>query len=330
MRAALLCGSSFWTPPAASLEQLVQFRGAIWPKLGLSLPWGPRPFALDNIMAVDSLEAYTPEQRAQIITSYTALGFQTAPQGPCVDAGYHQELPACDFRGNFNAYLDLSELWERARVRVNHFLRPDQGVAGLDWDVDDCERELTPLFSTPRAQALMRIVTLAWEPGGRYGYNNDWWVRMSQWMARTFPHALRCWHLPADQDAPTGQDDESRGFTNGECWARVAPYGHVFLVQNAGYTDGGSPMPTPKFLRDFTDQFNPHVDGSLPQRFAPGNRFGWPGFSAWGPDKGIVALPAEYWAYAGYWHNYPFEAAIELGHAAMEAGAVGFFDGGSL
>lgn len=328
MRAALLCGSSYWTPPAASLESLVQFRGAIWPKLGLSLPWGPRPNSPDNIAVVDSLEIYDSATQARIIDVYIGHGYTDVPMGPCVDPGYHGQLPACDFRGNFDVYLDIAERWERAGVRVNHFLRPDRDVVGLGWTVDDLDRELTPLFSTPRAQSLLRKVTLGWEPGPRYFYNNAWWVDMCQWMARVFPKALRSIHMVNDCDAPAGQDDDLKGITNADAWANVAPYLHCWLVQNAGYTASGNPIPSAQFVRDFTSQFNPHVPSSLTNRFANGYA-GWPTFSAWG-DRGIVPIAAEYCSFSLYWQNWPAEESIALGHAAMEAGALGFFDGGSL
>jgi hypothetical protein len=321
-------GSSFATPTHRPLGDRVKFRGDMWPKLGLPLPWGPRPGSTDNIAVVDSLEIYDPDVRALIVDTYRQRGYTHVPQGPCIDPGYHGQLPPSDFRRNFDAYLDRAQQWRDAGVEGVHFLRPDEGVAGLAWTVDDLNRELRPLFEGPRAQDLMGIVCLGWEPGPRYHYDNAWWVAMCQWMADTFPSALRCVHFVPDLDAPAGGDDDKKGLTNGQAWANVAPWLHVFLVQNAGYTDSANAWPSGEFVQNFSNQFNPHVGGSFPDRFRSGNRFGWPGFSAWGPDQGLIALPAEYAAYGKYWKNFPDAAARFLGKAAMEAGAIGFFDGG--
>lgn len=313
-------------PPRPSLETLIQFRGAMWPKLGLSgIPWGPRPNAIDNVVVVDALHAFDGSTQNRIVAAYAAR-YTHVPMGPAVDPGYHGQIPACDFRPHFADYLDTAVLWETAGVHVCHFLRPDRGVAGLEWTVGDLERELTPLFASSRAQALMQIVCLGWEPGPQYFYNNAWWVAMCQWMADVFPQALRVIHMVADTDAPVGQDDDVKGITNGAGWANVAPYLHGWLVQNAGYTDGSNPIPSDEFRRNFTNQFNPAVHGSFPDRFTNGYA-GWPTTSAWS-DRGLIALPGEYAAFGLYWKNFPDSSAVALGQVALAAGAIGFFDGG--
>ena len=161
----------------------------------------------------------------------------------------------------------------------------------------------------------------------RFTFVNAWWVGMCQWMAQTFPQALRLIHMIADTDAPVGQDDDVKGITNGQGWANVVPYLHGWLVQNAGYTDGASPIPSEEFRLNFANQFNPMVHGSFPDRFTNGYA-GWPTTSAWG-DRGLIALPGEYAAYGLYWKNFPDDEAVSLGRSAMNAGAIGFFDGGS-
>src|SRR2546421_825642 len=200
----LLFGSATAAGPRRSRWDLAHFKGDMWPKLGLALPWGPRPGRLDNIAVVDSLEIYDAATRVKIVEAYATLGYTHVPQGPCVDLGYHGQLPPVDFRGFFDRYLDYAQLWLAHGIEGVHFLRPDEGVDGRAWTVEDLDRELTPLFSSTRAQDLMRIVVLGWEPGPRYHYDNAWWVQMSLWMARVFPDALRCLHFVPDLDAPTG------------------------------------------------------------------------------------------------------------------------------
>ncbi len=120
-----------------------------------------------------------------------------------------------------------------------------------------------------------------------------------------------------------------RGFTNGGCWANVALFVHFWLVQNAGWTDTDDPVPSPEFYREFLKQFDVNFRGSYPHRFG-GGFDDWPGYSAWGDSRGIIAIPAEYASYGLFWKNFSFEQACNLGEAAMMAGAIGFFDGGRV
>lgn len=325
------------------LAELARLRGAMW-TARLNLPYGPRPYQDSNILAMDYFEVFLDSDQDRMLFAYGPKGprkYTVAPMGPIVDEGYHGQYPATDWRNNIDVYLNAAEKAERAGVGIMHFLIPDELQ---NQPVEVLDQQLTPLFSTARAQALMRRVCLAWEPGGRYGFNNDWWVARVQWMARVFPNALRCVHLPSDQDAPTGQDDDKRGFTNGQCWANVAPFIHVWLVQNAGYTDSKLEVPSAEFIKNFTDQFNPQIRGSFYDRFKTGGPSGdWPKTSAWSvldsklwpivnsaPYEGILAMPGEYAAYADYWDNFDERYAVQLGKAAMDAGAYGFLDGGSV
>lgn len=327
------------------LATLAQWRGAMW-TARLNLPWGPRPNQDDNCICIDYFECFTPSDQDRILAAYgpaSVRKYNVCPLGPLVDPGYHDQLPSTDWRGDrFPVYLDAAAKLEAAGIGVVHFLRPDRGVLGLEWTVDDLDRELTPLFRTPRAQSLMRRVILGWEPGPKYFYDNAWWVAMCQWMARTFPRALRGIHMVSDCDAPVGGDDDKKGLSNGQGWANVAPYIHIWPVQNAGYTDSASEVPTAEFVRNFTDQFNPAVRGSFYDRFKTGGPSGdWPTTSAWStlpprewpivggqPVQGILALPGEYAAFADYWQNFAERYAQQLGTAALAAGAYGFFDGG--
>lgn len=298
----------------------------MWPKLGLTdLPWGPRPGDPSNITPIDYIEMFSVEQQTQIMRAYTDLKFTHAPMGPLVDAGYHGQIPSCDWRTNPGPYFDAAEKWAHEYgVYCPHFLRPDKGCAGLDWTVADLERELSPIFRTRRAQSIMQIVVLGWEPGDRYEYDNAWWVEMCQWMAKTFPQALRLIHMVADCDAPTGGNDDKKGLTNGVCWANVAPYIHGFLAQYGGYVGNG-------YSGQSVEQFIPNITGAiadLNHRFITGYPGDWPTFSAFGPHEPIRVYAGEFWAFRGYWGNAPFEDAMKIGQAAWNAGAAGYFDGG--
>lgn len=317
-------------PSAIPLTERARIRGAMW-TARLDVPWGPRPNQPDNCICIDYFECFSPADQDRIIAAYgptSPRGYTHAPMGPVCDAGYHGQLPSVDFRTGLDPYLDGAQKLEDAGIRVIHFLRPDRGCYGLDWTVADLDRELTPLFSTPRAQRLMAITCLGWEPGPRYYYDNAWWVEMLQWQARVFPNALRCIHMVSDCDAPTGGNDDQLGLTNDECWRRCVPDLHVWLVQNGGYVVGSSEVPTPQFVQDFTNQFNPSVPGSFPSRFEQGYAH-WPTTSAWG-TRGLLAIPAEYAAFGDYWQNWGERYSQDLGDAAVAAGAAGYLDGGRV
>lgn len=321
-------------PPVPTLEERAQIRGAMW-TARLNLPWGPRPNQDDNCVCIDYFESFSGSDQDRILAAYGPASprrYTSAPMGPIVDAGYHDQLPAVDWRNDITPYLDGAQKLEQAGVKVVHFLRPDRGCAGLEWTVADLDRELGPQFATRRAQAVMHTVCLGWEPGPKYYYNNDWWVEMCAWMARTFPNALRLIHMISDCDAPTGGDDDQRGFTNGQCWTNVAPYLHGFLAQYGGYVEMAErqiPHGSPAFdagYAAFTVNM-PAAVADMKDRFITG-RGGWPTSSAWGPGQRLRVYYAEGAAYANYWNNWPEAESIELGRLAMAAGADGFLDGG--
>lgn len=319
--------------PVYTLEERAHIRGAMW-TARLDVPLGPRPGQPDNCICIGDFEAFSPADRLRILGAYgptSARGYSSSPMGPMVDPGYHGFLPPCDFRGDPSPYFDGAAQLEAAGVKVIHFLRPDRGVAGLEWTVDDLDRELGPVFSGARAQRMMHTVCLGWEPGPRYWYDNAWYVEMCQWMARRFPNALRLIHLVADMDAPVGGDDDKHGISNGQGWANVAPYLHGWLVQNAGYTGGTSEVPSPAFMYDFSRQFNPTVRGSLVERFTTGGPTGdWPTSSAWGPGRRLKVYAGEYAAFADFWQNWAERYSQDIGDAAMSAGADGYLDGGRV
>lgn len=301
----------------------------MWTRRG-PLPYGPRPGRSDNCICIDYYECFSPAEQDLIVRLYgptSPARYTHAPLGPIVDAGYHGQLPSCDWRADPDVYLNAANDLQLQGIEPIHFLRPDRGCAGLDWTVEDLERELSPIFRTPKAQAIMRIVCLGWEPGPKYFYDNVWWVEMLQWQARTFPNALRCLHMVADCDAPVGTSDDGKPL--GQMWANVALYLHVYLAQFGGYVDldQGDPQFGQKYAAfkvEFAKAIRRNTDGFM---MGVG---GWPTFSAWGPDEGIHAMAGEYAAFADYWQNAPEGQSIELGDLAMAHGAFGYLDGGSV
>jgi len=315
------------------MSERIKIRGAMWTARA-PLPWGPRPMQPDNSVTIDYFECHTPANQDLIISVYgpnSPRNYTSAPLGPIVDPGYHDQLPATDWRGNFDFYLDAAQKLETSGIKCVHFLRPDRGVAGLDWTVEDLDRELTPLFSAPRAQALMHSVCLGWEPGPKYFYDNAWWVQMCQWMARVFPNSLRLIHMVADQDSPVGGNDSGPG-VQGWGWTNVAPYIHGFLAQYGGYVgmaEQNIPHGSAAFnsgYAAFKSNFAAAIS-DLQDRFNTG-RSGFPKGSAFGPMTPLRVYAGEYAAYADYWNNYPESESVELGEIAMTAGASGFLDGG--
>lgn len=305
-----------------SLEERAKIRGAMWTARA-PVSWGPRPYQNDNCICIDYFESFPPNERLTIIDQYIGKRSYThAPMGPLVDAGYHGQLPAQDWRNDPTIYFDAAQQLEEAGCKVIHFLRPDEWCFGIKWTVEDLKRELNPIFESGRAQSLMGIVCLGWEPGPKYYYNNDWWVEMCGWMSQTFPNALRLIHMVSDCDAPVGQDDDRKGISNGQGWANLASNIHGFLAQYGGYVDGQS-----------VDQFIPNLQNAvsdLKSRFKTGGpQKDWPRWSAWGSDQPIRVYAGEYAAFRDYWGNAPESDSILIGDAAMEAGADGFFDGGS-
>lgn len=313
------------------LEQLAAIRGAMWTARA-ALPWGPRPMQGDNCICIDYFEHYQPDDRETIKREYVdKRGYRHAPMGPMVDPGYHGQLPASDWRNDPLRYLDaVDELQAKLRERgpnsgVVQFLRPDRGAAGLEWTVDDLNRELGHIFTSARAQASFQIVCLGWEPGPKYYYDNAWWVEMCQWMADTFPYAVRLIHMVADCDSPVGGNDDKKGISNGQGWANVARYIHGYLAQYGGYVGDGTSGPTvDEFMPDFKNAL-----ADMQDRFNTG-RSGWPKFSAWGDDKPVRVYAGEYAAFRAYWGNDPEEHSVQLGNGAMTTPIYGYLDGGSV
>jgi hypothetical protein len=259
-----------------------------------------------------------------MLDSYKQV-YTHCPDGPLYDEGYHGKYPAVDFRSDPTSWFAfMNEKWQ-AGICPIHFAYPDlYGFA--DDALDRFIADFTPIYSSEEAQKCVRmIVPYGWERG--YEVTSAMWVKMLQWARQVLPNALVGIHLVSDQDAPTGGDDyKIPGWTNGTAWQAVAPYVHFWLVQNAGYVDGVSEVPSAEFTTNFTNQFKKGVSGSLADRFEHGYA-GWPTNSAFGQHVAIKLVAGEFASYRNFWSNWQEKYAKQLGDAAIAAGAVGSFDG---
>lgn len=291
------------------LEELRAFKGSIWTARA-AVGYGPRPGQESNILAMDEYESYGADDRAKMIQGYVqARGYKHCPFGPPIDPGYHGQYPAVDFRADPEAYAaNMQELWNAGAYPVL-FLSPD------NWSLADCENILTPIYSQPYFQRVVRLaVPYGWEPGG-YNISNADWVARFEWARRVFPNAILGIHMIPDFDAPIGGDDGAPNgtMTKQEAWTNIYNAGmRFFLDQVAGYIDGGSEVPDGYFMSEWVKRVQ-----YFTQRFRD-----------WGlVDMDYIA--GEYAAYADYWQNWNEKYAVQIGDSAMSAGARGFFDGGT-
>lgn len=315
-------------PAAVPLTELARIRGAMWLTPLAGLPPKDR-------IAFAFYPFYGPEDRARMISAYTAPGYTHAVSGPIAGTDcYHGLWPCHDNRfaaampedgvpsqAQFDAYLDgLQELWDGHLIPVC-FIKPDGWERRLDL-LD----QLDALYAQPRAQALCRVVVYpGWEPSGdKYGWSNAIYVAMVQRGARVFPNALRLLHTVVELDAPTGQNDDLIGMTNGLAWRTVAPYIHGWLAQYGGYALSGNCTPTEAFKKDFGEALADQI-----RRFRTGAS-GWPTGSAWGPSTPVTVYAGEYASYVGLWQNCDEAFSVELGNLAIAAGSAGYLDGGSV
>ncbi|PYQ87115.1 MAG: hypothetical protein DMG02_21705 [Acidobacteria bacterium] len=309
----------------ASLIERARIRGSMFTaRFPMSL--GPRPGQPSNILAMVAMPFLPQSEQDAAFGAYLDRGYTHAVSGPIVDpGGNHGIYPPSDFTqaDAFNRYLDVLERGSTRGLQWIHFVKPD------NWTLDEVQRELEPLYRQPRAQELLGLVIPAgWEPG-RFRLTNADWGAFFRWGRDVFPNSAIGIHMDPDQDAPAGGDDDKRGINNAQAWANVTGDLHFWLVQNAGYTQGPSPIATPEFVRNFTDQFNVRVRGSLKDRFVNGYA-GWPTSSAWGPGQPIKVIAGEYAAFADFWRDWPESEARRLGDLAIAAGADGYLDGGTV
>lgn len=316
-------------PMQFSLEQLSKIRGAMW-TARLNLPYGPRPGQDSNILPTLFYSVFNRGDQLRILEAYLERSYTHAVTGPITGNDCYHGLYPCrtdlPSQAEWDRYLDeLQEWWDRGIIPV-YFAKPD----GLD--EPEQMGALDALYLQPRAQRLIRVVVYTgWEPW-RYERTNAEWVRWLQRGQSVFPSALRLVHTVSDVDALTGRDDDRTlpaGQGNAISWQRTAPYLHGWLVQVAGYTDGPNPVPSPEFVKEFVALFDKSRRGSYYSRFADGYA-GWPTSSAWGPGRRLLVYAAEYGAYGSFWKNWPESEAQRLGDLALQAGADGYLDGGTL
>lgn len=317
-------------PSVFTLQQLSQIRGAMWPQ-GLGLPFGPRPGAPDNIIATDFYADYQPADQQKILAFEKAAGYTHVVVGPIVDSdGYHGKYPAHDWRGDFEAFLDvLQAFWDNGQAPIV-FIHPD------GWTFQQTQA-LTPLFQSERAQRLMRIVIPSgWEPA-KYEWSSCTWALYGAWARQTWPQALIGIHTVADVDAPVGTDAlcDDNGKPNGAGWSRVAPNLHFWLVQNG--QDGGAyrtgPAAQPTLAFNFAAQFKADGDGatthSAAWHFAHGID-GWPTGSAWGSGIPLRMINGEDTSYTAFWGSITEADRTAWGDLAVASGAGGYLDGGTV
>lgn len=310
-------------PATVPLEQLAAIRGAMWTARH-AMRAGPRPSQPSNILALPAIATEPAAARDAAWRAYTGRGYTHGVIGawqPQPYSPYHDVYPQQNL--TFDQYLDvLQSFWDHGITPVV-FIKPD------GWSCRQLE-SLTPHYSQPRAQRLVRIqVAGGWEPNKNTP--NAEWACWLQWGRRVLPNALSLIHMEADVDVP-GNADDQKTLGNAGSWNTVAPLVHGYLVQNAGYVYGESERPSAEFLKNFTDQFrlNPKPGrGSLMDRFTWGYA-GWPTSSAWGQGKRVRVYAAEYAAFANFWWDWDERFARQLGDAAMAAGADGYLDGGTV
>lgn len=318
------CTESHYDPSEVPLEQLARIRGAMWTET-LNVPFGPRPGADNNVAATDFLWNYGSDDRARIVKNLRDLGYTHVVVGPLVDSdGYHGCWQPNDWRVKFDQFLDMLQyFWDNGLAPVV-FLKPD------NWTFDQTVRELTPLLQQPRAQKLIRIIVPAgWEPT-RYEWSSETWKLFLQWGRESLPNALCLLHTVSDVDAPVGTDErgDDNGKDNALGWQKVAPYMHGWLTQTSTYERKDGITNGKSNFANWVDLFNPTVRGSYQNRFRQGYA-GWPTYSAWG-NAPIKVYAGEYLAYWTFWQNVPKEESRQWGNAAMQAGADGYLDGGTV
>jgi hypothetical protein len=307
-------------PGTVPLEVLACIRGSMW-TARLNVAYGPRPFEVDNILALEYIYVYPPDEQRRMLEAYQARGYTHCCIGPINAQSYHGQYPDISFDSadTFPAYLDvLQMLWDHGLIPIN-FIKGDY------WTLADLEAR-EPLFTSPRAQRLMRVVVpCGWEPA-RETLSGDYqdWLR---WGARVFPHALRLLHMVPDHDAPGSSSEHA---DNADLWRAVTPLVHGWLVQSAAFADPDAPsVAAGTAFQEWLDSYDVTVKGSYPDRFVNGYA-GWPGDSAWGPTTPIKIYAGEYASYWCYHDNRPEVESQAWGDAAVEVGADGYLDGGTV
>ncbi len=296
--------------------QLAAIRGAMW-TARVAVPYGPRPGRASNPIAFTFYQLYSADDRARMVAAYKSRGYTHVVVGPaagtdcyhgkypCHDPSIHGSWPADDVpsQSQWDGFLDsVQELWDAELIPI-YFAKPDkweqpQYAAKLD--------ALDALHRQDRAQRLLRVVVYTgWEPTG---WTRDTYMRMVRRGADVFPSAVRFLHTACGSEPPPD----------------VAPFIHGWLIQTCGYIDGGTPRASDTVIREWQATIADRAAA-----FRNGER-GWPRDSAWGSGVPLLLIAAEYASYADFWRDWPENEARRLGDAAMDAGADGYLDGGTV
>lgn len=329
--------AAHYDPSTVPLEQLARFRGQLFTAQA-PMSTGPRPGDPSNIIATPFSPEWSEADWQTAVQALRARGYTHIVIGPMVSDGdcYHHMYPNCNTQLTEAArdhFLDVVQRWWDEGFAPIYRHKPDGWETGHDAEL----QRLDELMSVPRAQQLLRIVTYpGWEPNGgsgpdavsqKYGWTNATYVRMLSRGARVFPNALRTLHTTCDTEVPVGGDTEDPALVTPEgfaqAWKNITPYFHVWEQQICGYLDARSPQPTPAFLNDLQ-----WVLQNQPPRTRPGGQ--WYGQTAWGPGRGLTWVLAEWGSYAVTWWNWPEAYSRQIGDFAMQHGADGYLDGGSV
>ncbi len=312
------------TPSVSTHPQapLLPIHGGLFSVKG-KVPYGPRPDHPDNIIDwaayVDGDYDGDPHAEAVCFETWQRLKFTHAAVGPFIDPGYHGQFPPSDFRQGDHASAVAAKI-HRMRdrgLRISGFLSPDnwtlEQVQGLDY-----------IWSRPEWQSAFDVVVpMGYEPSK--DTPNSVYVEWFKWARARFPAAKVAWHSPSDFDAPGNNDDLTPNQPNyigiPACWHHVAPYLHYFYGQYGPYYDWPENMPDTK--REFQKLFEAG-------RFKPGNHYGWPSYSADGPNVPIKWIAFEQCCFPTWWNNIDERIALAWGDVALDAGADGIFDGANF
>lgn len=331
-------------PSIYTLGQRAAVRGAIFPRANVCaeaplLPYGPRPFQPDNIIATTYFDNYTADQQEAIARCLKSVGFTHVAVGGLVDSfAYHGQYIGHDYSTDegFERFLDQHQwFYDHGLIPVTFIHRDGATLA----ETQAMMRRL--VAAHPRAQQLITIVIVSgWEPA-KYEWSSCTWAGYVALGRELFPKALNGIHTVSDVDAPVGTDelcnDDDHTWNpggNGAGWKRVIDAGlHAWFIQNGPYEAGPDDPNWTDKAREFAAQFKKDGDGALYHGVAWhfGGPGGWTGDSAFGPGVPICLIAAENTAYEGYWSNRPSEAArAAWGNLAVNSGACGYMDGGSV
>jgi hypothetical protein len=118
------------------------------------------------VLFTATYQVYGDVDRARMLAAYQARGYTHWAIGPIGRRAplYHDQYPAAPFDSiaEPDKYANLlEELWRAGEIPV-YFALPDtpdfMGHDGWNWEA--IERDLTPVYASPRWQALVRVAVL--------------------------------------------------------------------------------------------------------------------------------------------------------------------------